>query len=187
MAPLAACSQPIRAAICAAHPSVSTLRRTMPPQIAHHGPSHPTMRPGRCRDEHGRAGLHARRNDETLEARMAGPLTGLRMVEMAGLGPGPFCAMLFADLGAEVIAIDRPGVEGDHSGVTGRGKRRLSLDLRQSGPRAAALALIAQADWLVEGFRPGVMERLGLGPAECQALNPRLVYGRITGWGQSGP
>ncbi|WP_041950434.1 CaiB/BaiF CoA transferase family protein [Verminephrobacter eiseniae] len=118
---------------------------------------------------------------------MAGPLTGLRMVEMAGLGPGPFCAMLFADLGADVIAIDRPGVEGDHSGVTGRGKRRLSLDLRQSGPRAAALALIAQADWLVEGFRPGVMERLGLGPAECQALNPRLVYGRITGWGQSGP
>lgn len=118
---------------------------------------------------------------------MAGPLSGLRMIEMAGLGPGPFCSMLFADLGAEVISIDRPGVPGDAGDVTGRGKRRLSLDLSQAGPREAALALIARADLLVEGFRPGVMERLGLGPTECHARNPRLIYGRITGWGQTGP
>jgi len=118
---------------------------------------------------------------------MAGPLAGLRMVEMGGLGPGPFCAMLFADLGVDVISIDRPGVAAGSNDATGRGKRRLSLDLRQPGPREAALALIAQADLLVEGFRPGVMERLGVGPAECHARNPRLVYGRITGWGQTGP
>ncbi|WP_027729641.1 CaiB/BaiF CoA-transferase family protein [Variovorax paradoxus] len=118
---------------------------------------------------------------------MTGPLAGLRMVEMAGLGPGPFCAMLFADLGADVIAIDRPGVPGGSDDATGRGKRRLALDLRQTEAREAALALIAQADLLVEGFRPGVMERLGLGPAECHARNPRLIYGRITGWGQTGP
>ncbi len=118
---------------------------------------------------------------------MAGPLTGLRMVEMAGMGPGPFCAMLFADLGADVISIDRPGTPHDACDVTGRGKRRLSLDLRQPEHREAALALVAKADLLVEGFRPGVMERLGLGPTECQARNPRLVYGRITGWGQTGP
>lgn len=109
------------------------------------------------------------------------------MVEMAGLGPGPFCAMLFADLGADVISIDRPGGPGGPGEVTGRGKRRLTLDLHQPEAREDALALIAQADFLVEGFRPGVMERLGLGPAECHALNPRLVYGRITGWGQTGP
>ncbi|WP_018907507.1 CaiB/BaiF CoA-transferase family protein [Variovorax paradoxus] len=118
---------------------------------------------------------------------MAGPLAGLRMVEMAGLGPGPFCAMLFADLGADVIAIDRPGVPGGSNDATDRGKRRLALDLSQPEACGAALALIAQADLLVEGFRPGVMERLGLGPAECHARNPRLIYGRITGWGQTGP
>ncbi|MGE4239427.1 CaiB/BaiF CoA transferase family protein [Ramlibacter sp.] len=118
---------------------------------------------------------------------MAGPLDGLRMVEMAGLGPGPFCGMLFADLGAEVVVIDRPGAPPDPGGVTARGKRRLALDLQQSAAREAALALIGKADLLVEGFRPGVMERLGLGPAECHARNARLVYGRITGWGQTGP
>lgn len=124
---------------------------------------------------------------------MVGPLSRLRMIEMAGLGPGPFCAMLFADLGADVIAIDRPGAAGAEGTtnatdtVTGRGKRRLALDLSRSEARAAALALISRADLLVEGFRPGVMERLGLGPDLCQAHNPRLVYGRITGWGQTGP
>lgn len=118
---------------------------------------------------------------------MAGPLAGLRVVEMAGLGPGPFCGMLFADLGADVVCIERRGTQRDANDITARGKRCLQLDLQVAADRDAALALIARADVLVEGFRPGVMERLGLGPVPCLELNPRLAYGRMTGWGQTGP
>jgi alpha-methylacyl-CoA racemase len=118
---------------------------------------------------------------------MAGPLHGLKVVEMAGIGPGPFCAMLFADMGAEVLRIERPGARRSPHDILARGRSLLQVDLRAEGASAAVLEAIAHADVLIEGFRPGVMERLGLGPAECLARNPRLVYGRMTGWGQSGP
>ncbi|WP_233101810.1 CaiB/BaiF CoA transferase family protein [Variovorax sp. IB41] len=118
---------------------------------------------------------------------MAGPLQGLRVIEMAGIGPGPFCAMLFADMGAEVVRIERPGTRTASCDILARGRSTLQLDLRAEGAAEAVLAAIAKADVLIEGFRPGVMERLGLGPAECHARNPRLVYGRMTGWGQHGP
>lgn len=123
---------------------------------------------------------------------MAGPLAGLKVVEMVGLGPAPFCAMLLADMGAEVIRIDRPGATGalglaPRFDVPARGRRSLALDLRHPGAVDAVLTLVARADLLVEGYRPGVMERLGLGPEPCLARNPRLVYGRMTGWGQTGP
>jgi alpha-methylacyl-CoA racemase len=123
---------------------------------------------------------------------MAGPLQGLKVVEMVGLGPAPFCAMLLADAGAEVIRIDRPGATGAlglaaRFDVPARGRRSLALDLRQEPAATAVLHLVAQADILIEGYRPGVMERLGLGPEPCLARNPRLVYGRMTGWGQTGP
>jgi len=121
-----------------------------------------------------------------------GPLAGVRLVEFAGKGPGPFCGMLLSDLGAEVICIERvPNPDGSvddtHFPVLQRNRRSVALDLKQACGVAAARALIARADGLIEGFRPGVMERLGLGPDACLALNPRLVYGRITGWGQTGP
>ncbi len=122
-----------------------------------------------------------------------GPLHGLRVVELASIGPGPMACMLLADLGAEVLRIDRLAPSGlglamqpEHN-VNGRGRRSVALDLKSPAGRAAALRLIATADVLVEGFRPGVTESLGLGPAECQAVNPGLVYGRMTGFGQSGP
>jgi alpha-methylacyl-CoA racemase len=127
---------------------------------------------------------------------MAGPLAGLRVIEMVGLGPCPFAAMMLADMGAEVIRIDRKAAPGaDHPfpmlgtkfDVMARGRRSLALDLKQPEARDLMLDLVAQADVLIEGFRPGVMERLGLGPEQCQARNPKLVYGRITGWGQTGP
>lgn len=122
-----------------------------------------------------------------------GPLKGLRIIEMAGLGPGPFASMLLADLGADMIRVDRP--RADEDAGTGRGKKQVfhrsrptwTLDLKQPAAREQLLAVIAQADALIEGFRPGVMERLGLGPEPCQRVNPRLVYGRMTGWGQDGP
>ena len=111
----------------------------------------------------------------------SGPLTGVRVVEIAGIGPGPFCAMMLADMGAEVLRIDRLGsadlglpVEPRFSVLT-RGRRSVALDLKQPAAVAAVKRLIARADALIEGFRPGVMERLGLGPDECLALNPRLV------------
>ena len=122
-----------------------------------------------------------------------GPLQGLRVIELAGIGPGPFCAMLLADLGADVVRIDRTeasdlGLPMDRRyDVNGRNRRSAALDLKSASGRAAVLRLVARADVLIEGFRPGVAERLGLGPAECHALNPRLVYGRMTGFGQSGP
>jgi alpha-methylacyl-CoA racemase len=120
---------------------------------------------------------------------MPGPLHGLRVLELAGIGPGPFCCMMLADLGAEVLRIDRPeGPPGGHpADVLGRGRRSVALDLKRSEAIDAALALVERADVLVEGFRPGVTERLGLGPDTCHARNPRLVYGRMTGWGQDGP
>ncbi|WP_431919191.1 CaiB/BaiF CoA transferase family protein [Amycolatopsis tucumanensis] len=115
-----------------------------------------------------------------------GPLNGLRVVEFAGLGPAPFAAMMLADAGAEVVRIDRPGSERD-GGILDRGRRTLHLDLKADDGLTRARELITSADVLIEGFRPGVMERLGLGPRACAELNPRLVYGRMTGWGQDGP
>jgi len=122
-----------------------------------------------------------------------GPLTGIRVVELTGIGPGPMCAMLLADLGATVLRIDR--TEPSDLGVPRplrydlllRGRRCLALDLKHPEGKALALRLIERADGLIEGFRPGVTERLGLGPEDCFARNPRLVYGRVTGWGQEGP
>lgn len=120
---------------------------------------------------------------------MAGPLSGFTVVEMAGIGPGPFCAMMLADMGADVIRIDRltPGFLGGGGTIIDRGRRTIALDLKQPGAAGIVLRLLDKAHALLEGFRPGVMERLGLGPDECLARNPRLVYGRMTGWGQDGP
>lgn len=118
-------------------------------------------------------------------------LEGLKIVEFEGLGPGPFAAMWFADQGAEVTVIQRPGgppLPGlPQTSLLDRGKRCIALDLKAPADLAVVRALVARADGLIEGYRPGVMERLGLGPEELRALNPRLVYGRITGWGQTGP
>lgn len=120
-----------------------------------------------------------------------GPLSGVRVVEMAGIGPPPFAGMLLADLGADVIRVDRvgPGLPAGRSklDVVNRGKRSLAADLKTTEGVELVKRLIRHADLLVEGFRPGVMERLGLGPEDCAAINPRLVYGRMTGWGQEGP
>ncbi|HTT78454.1 MAG TPA: CaiB/BaiF CoA-transferase family protein [Stellaceae bacterium] len=125
-----------------------------------------------------------------------GPLAGLKIVELAGIGPGPFCAMLLSDMGAEVIRVDRAanvgqdiGREGENArfGLLQRGRRNIAVDLKHPAAVAAVLRLVERADALIEGFRPGVMERLGLGPDRCLARNPRLVYGRMTGWGQDGP
>ncbi|WPB59392.1 CaiB/BaiF CoA-transferase family protein [Xylophilus sp. GOD-11R] len=116
-----------------------------------------------------------------------GPLRGVRVVEFAGLGPAPFAAMLLSDMGADVVRIDRPGAPVETRDCTLRGRHLAQLDLKSAAGQAAALALIEQADVLIEGFRPGVMERLGLGPDDCLARRPALVYGRMTGWGQSGP
>lgn len=121
---------------------------------------------------------------------MAGPLSGFKVVEIAGIGPGPFCAMLLADMGAEVIRVDRIGgndLLGQRHDVLARGRRSVAFDLKNPASAPAVLKLIASADALVEGFRPGVMERLGLGPEVCLERNPKLVYGRMTGWGQHGP
>lgn len=118
---------------------------------------------------------------------MSGPLQDVRVVEFAGIGPGPFCAMVLADLGADVVRLVRPGSSVRTEDVTTRSRVSVPVDLRSEAGRSAALALVAQADMLIEGFRPGVMERLGLGPEELLALRPRLVYGRMTGWGQYGP
>lgn len=123
---------------------------------------------------------------------MAGPLAGLRAVEVAGIGPGPFAGMLLADAGADVVRIDRVTAGGLALGeetvdVLARGRRSAALDLKHPEGAAAARRLLAGADVLIEGFRPGVMERLGLGPEALAELNPGLVYGRMTGWGQEGP
>jgi alpha-methylacyl-CoA racemase len=122
-----------------------------------------------------------------------GPLSGIRVVELAGIGPAPFCGMMLSDMGAEVLRIDRTGpvdlgLNGDPKfDVLNRGKQSVAIDLKSPAGMNAALRLISLSDAVIEGFRPGVMERLGLGPAECLSRNPRLVYGRVTGWGQTGP
>ncbi|MFI1847283.1 CaiB/BaiF CoA transferase family protein [Streptomyces sp. NPDC020480] len=121
-----------------------------------------------------------------------GPLAGVRVVELAGIGPGPFAAMVLADLGADVVRVDRPGGPGGLKidpayDLANRNKRSVLLDLKTEPGQAAVLDLVERADILVEGLRPGVAERLGVGPDACLARNPRLVYGRMTGWGQHGP
>lgn len=116
-----------------------------------------------------------------------GPLVGIRVLEFVGIGPAPHCAMLLADLGADVVRIDRPGGNGWPNPIQDRGRQILNLDIRTDEGRTRCLDLAAKADVIIEGFRPGVMERLGLGPEAMQSLNPGLVYGRITGWGQTGP
>ena len=118
----------------------------------------------------------------------SGPLAGVTIVEFQGLGPGPFCAMMLADLGADIIRIDRAGAAAWNAGDSlGRGRRSVAGDLKKPGAADLVLKILAGADALLEGFRPGVMERLGLGPDVCLKANPRLVYGRMTGWGQDGP
>ncbi|PWR23606.1 CaiB/BaiF CoA transferase family protein [Zavarzinia compransoris] len=121
---------------------------------------------------------------------MAGPLKGLKVVEIAGIGPGPFCAMLLADMGADVVRVDRAArfsVMNDKFDFLNRGKRSISIDLKKPDGVEAVLKLVEKADIILEGFRPGVMERLGLGPDVCLGRNPRIAYGRMTGFGQDGP
>jgi hypothetical protein len=122
---------------------------------------------------------------------MPGPLVGLRVVELAGIGPAPHAAMLLADLGADVVRVERPAgglqlAPGAEDQML-RGRRSIMLDLKDTADRETLLALVQRADVLIEGLRPGVTERLGIGPADCRARNPRLVYARMTGWGQGGP
>jgi alpha-methylacyl-CoA racemase len=119
--------------------------------------------------------------------RTSGPLAAFRIVEFAGIGPGPFACMLLADMGAEVVTLDRVGARKNLKSVSGRGRKVVEIDLKDQASIAQVLELLTHADALIEGFRPGVMERLGLGPEVVQARNPRLVYGRMTGWGQHGP
>ena len=116
-----------------------------------------------------------------------GPLTGFRVIELAGIGPGPFCGMMLSDMGAEVIRVDRVGGSGRRRDVLARNRRSIAVDLKQPDGVEVILKLVETADALFEGFRPGVTERLGLGPEECLARNEKLVYGRMTGWGQDGP
>lgn len=119
-----------------------------------------------------------------------GPLRGVKVVEIAGIGPGPHACMILADLGADVIRVERPGgqpLAGGPTMLLNRGRPSVALDLKQPEAAAVVLDLVKDADLLVEGMRPGVTERLGIGPEQCAAVNPRLVYGRMTGWGQDGP
>ncbi len=115
-----------------------------------------------------------------------GPLAGIRIVEVAGLGAGPFCAMMLADMGADVVRVDRP-TPAAYEGVLGRSRRSIAIDLKTGAGLSLLLDLVGRADGLIEAFRPGVAERLGFGPEACQAKNPKLIYGRATGWGQEGP
>jgi len=140
-----------------------------------------------------RAGLIFRNAKATKTGGTMGPLAGVRIIEMAGIGPGPFCGMMLSDMGAEVIRVDRKsaadlGVEMPRQfNVLNRGRRSIALDLKTPEGIAAVKRIATKCDALIEGFRPGVMERLGLGPDELLRCNSRLVYGRITGWGQTGP
>ena len=118
----------------------------------------------------------------------SGPLSGIKILEFAGIGPAPFCGMLLSDLGADVVRIDRKhGLDYDKYAITTRGRRSVAIDLKNPAGVEACLKLIEQAEGLIEGFRPSVMERLGLGPEIALQRNPKLVYGRMTGWGQTGP
>src|SRR4029450_6986582 len=122
-----------------------------------------------------------------------GPLAGITVIELAGIGPGPFCGMMLADMGADVIRVDRAqAVQGGDpapppAALLARARRSVGVDLKSPDGVEVVLSLVERADALIEGFRPGVTERLGIGPDECLARNPRLVYGRMTGWGQDGP
>ncbi|MCY4532648.1 MAG: CaiB/BaiF CoA-transferase family protein [Gammaproteobacteria bacterium] len=116
-----------------------------------------------------------------------GPLTGTKLIELAGIGPGPFCGMMLADMGAEVIRINRTNETPRFADVLARGRKSIAVDLKEPRGKALILELCKSADAIFEGFRPGVTERLGLGPDDCMAVNPSLVYGRMTGWGQDGP
>lgn len=121
-----------------------------------------------------------------------GPLSGVKVLEIASIGPGPFCGILLADLGADVVRVDRPGGGGitlvpRAEDLLNRGKRSIAVDLSQPGGAETVLSLVDHADILFEGFRPGVAERLGIGPDPCLARRPQIVYGRMTGWGQDGP
>ena len=116
-----------------------------------------------------------------------GPLTGTKIIELAGIGPGPFCGMMLADMGAEVIRVNRTNEISRPIDVLARGRKSIAVNLKETRGKALILELCKSADALFEGFRPGVTERLGLGPDECMAVNPSLVYGRMTGWGQDGP
>ena len=122
-----------------------------------------------------------------------GALDGVRVIELAGIGPGPFCGMMLADMGADIVRIDRAGAVrgGDPANppanVNARGRRSIGVDLKSEEGRDLVLRMVADADVVFEGFRPGVAERLGLGPEDCMARNPAIVYGRMTGWGQDGP
>jgi alpha-methylacyl-CoA racemase len=120
---------------------------------------------------------------------VSGPLAGVRVVELGGIGPGPFCGMVLGDLGAEVIRVDRPAEAGRPAPfpVLHRNRRSIAVDLKDPAGARAVLSIVDTSDALIEGFRPGVAERMGLGPQPCLERNPRLVYGRITGWGQDGP
>ncbi len=122
-----------------------------------------------------------------------GPLRGIKVIELQGIGPGPFCGMMLSDMGADVVRIDRATAVGSvapgkpPADVLARGRRSIGVDLKNPEGVKVVLRLVAGADVLIEGFRPGVTERLGIGPDVCLARNPRLVYGRMTGWGQEGP
>src|SRR3954454_8976718 len=124
---------------------------------------------------------------------MTGPLTGFKIVEIAGIGPAPFAAMMLADMGAEIVRVERaaavrgPAPDAPHRDLMRRGRRNIAVDLKSPDGVATVLDLVAGADALIEGFRPGVMERLGLGPDVCLERNPKLVFARMTGWGQEGP
>jgi alpha-methylacyl-CoA racemase len=125
---------------------------------------------------------------------VSGPLEGIRVVEIGGIGPSPFCAMMLADMGADVLRVDRASsvtpredYEWPPDYLLNRGRRSVGVDLKHAGGVEVVLRLAERADVLIEGYRPGVAERLGIGPDDCRARNPRLVYGRMTGWGQSGP
>src|SRR5690606_15392557 len=125
--------------------------------------------------------------------RVSGPLAGVKVIEIAGIGPGPFAAMMLADMGAEVVRVERAGAvrgaapDTPHPDLLRRNRRNIAVDLKHPDGVAVLLDLVERADVLIEGFRPGVMERLGVGPDVCLARNPKLVFGRMTGWGQTGP
>jgi alpha-methylacyl-CoA racemase len=152
------------------------------------------VRQGRIvRDLASEHGLDSEASDSTVTPGVTagrGPLAGLRVVELAGIGPGPFAAMMLADMGAEVLRVDRAAAVGEPAptwDVNARGRRSVGVDLKHPDGRDTVLRLVERADALIEGFRPGVTERLGLGPDDCLARRPSLVYGRMTGWGQDGP
>lgn len=123
----------------------------------------------------------------TESSAKTGPLYGVKVIELAGIGPGPYAGQLLADLGADVIVIDRPGGSIVPKAIDARGKRSMILDLKNANAVTVLLKLVETADVLIEGLRPGVTERMGVGPDACHAINPGLIYGRMTGWGQSGP